>query len=259
MSVFSNFMNEVGKGLKKNAPSILLAAGITGSATAVVLGIASTPRALQIIREKEEEKGAPLTKKEAVKACWKVYIPTALALGSGIGCMVGSQVINVKRISMLTTAAQMSQTALIEYKNEVIKAVGEQREKEIQNTVNRQLEEKCVEPSQVIVIPNTGTVLCYDEYSDREFKSSKNEIDRVLIKLGKQIANSNEGAASLRDFYMEFEDVNFRPRDGDEELGWNIRNKDLNVIYGCDISPEGTPRLTIRFETNPYDGYTEWM
>ena len=262
MSVISDVSKSIGEFVQRNAPTILLTVGITGSAIAVVLGVAETPKALEIIKEKEAEKKAPLTKTEKVKACWKVYLPSALVFTGSAGCLIGSQVLNNRKISVLASVAHMSETALLEYKNAVINAIGEEKEKQITQTFEQKMDEKPTwtgKNGQTIIIPSMNDlILCYDQYSDREFVASQQEIEEIDIWVRKQLSDTNEQTVSLHDYYMQYSDNNFIAREGDEEIGWNCRDNFGLVHNRADINKYGQPRLIVSFKEKPHSNYSNW-
>lgn len=263
---FKEVVDAVSASLQKNAPVILTGIGITGCAAAVVLGIVATPRALEIIKKKEEEKGDKLTKKEVVQACWKNYIPTAVAFVGGAGCVIGGQVISTNRAKAFEHFLWISQTAALEYQAAVKEAIGEEKERLITEKFQKDYDEKHLSKTEVspitgspiIVSSMSDSILCYDEYSDREFISSLQELENIDIWVRKRLSDTNEQTVSLHDYYMQFSDNNFRPRENDEDLGWNCRDHFSLKHNMADINKRGIPRIVVTFREKPHANYSDW-
>lgn len=137
----------------KHAPEILMALGTVGTGTAVVYAIKAGPNAVYLIEEEEIRKAdeerakadtpeghaipfrVPLTWKEKVAACWKIYIPpVGLAIAS-IGCFWGAHGIDVRRQAVLAGLYSTAETALQEYQRKVIELMGEKQHNEIREAI----------------------------------------------------------------------------------------------------------------------------
>lgn len=121
----------------KHAPEILMALGTVGTGTAVVYAIKAGPKAVYLIEEEERLKNddTPLTWKEKIAACWKIYIPpVGLALAS-IGCFWGAHGIDVRRQAVLAGLYSTAETALQEYQRKVIELMGEKQHNEIREAI----------------------------------------------------------------------------------------------------------------------------
>ena len=80
--------------LKKHSATILSCISIAGVVITTVTAIRATPKALELIHEKEDELGVEkLTAGETIKATWKCYIPTALIGMSTISCIIGANIL----------------------------------------------------------------------------------------------------------------------------------------------------------------------
>ena len=64
--------------IKKNAPTILTCIGAAGVVTTTVMAVKATPKALEILKDAEEEKGEKLTKWEKINVAGPVYIPAVI-------------------------------------------------------------------------------------------------------------------------------------------------------------------------------------
>lgn len=74
--------------MKLNRTAVLGFIGVAvGLVCSIYTAIKATPKAEQLKKEAEENKGEPLTKKEVLKVVGKEYIPTAVA---ALGCVASA-------------------------------------------------------------------------------------------------------------------------------------------------------------------------
>lgn len=231
----------------KHSPEILMGFGIAGWATATVLAVRATPKAVRCIEEATYEKEDDLTPMEIVKASWKCYIPAAVTGVLATTCLIGSCSVSVRRHAALATAYKLSSTALDEYREQVIETVGEKKEKAIQDKVNeKQIEKTPVEQHQII---NTGrgTTLFLDPLSQRYFYSDLEFIRRAENNLNKEILHSMYGTVNINEFYDE---IRLERTDTGDMMGWNTdRMMDLNITPGA--TPWGEPCFVIGHYNRP--------
>ena len=172
----TNGLTKIVKGVrtaaKKHSPEILTGLGIAGMVTTAVMAVRATPKALILIDEAEQEKNDTLTPVETVKAAWKCYIPSMIVGGISIGCLIGASSVNARRNAALATAYALSESTLKEYQEKVIEEVGERKEREVRDKIDKdKIDQKPVSKSEVI-ITDAGDVLCFEKLSGRYFKSS---------------------------------------------------------------------------------------
>ena len=119
--------------MSKHSPEILTGLGIAGMVTTTVLAVRATPKAIQLIEKKKEELDLKpedkLTVVETVKATWKPYIPAAVTGTASVACLVGASSVNLRRNAALAAAYHLSETALTEYREQVIETIGKNKEK----------------------------------------------------------------------------------------------------------------------------------
>ena len=84
---------KIGRSLKKASPTILTCIGAAGVVATAVLAVKATPKADSLIKadSRRNHDGDPYaaTKLEAVKSCWKCYIPAAATGVATIICIFG--------------------------------------------------------------------------------------------------------------------------------------------------------------------------
>lgn len=227
------FMVGTRKAIVKHSPEILMGLGIAGWAVGTVLAVKATPKAVRCIEDATDEKEDDLTPLEIVKATWKLYIPAAVTCAAATGCLIGSCSTSVRRHAALATAYKLSETALDEYREQVVETYGEKKEKNIQDKVNlKQIEKTPVEPHDII---NTGhgNTLCLDPLSQRYFRSDLEIIRRAENRINKEMLHGMFGTANINDFYDE---IGLDRTDVGDMMGWNTEH-----LMNLHITPGMTP------------------
>lgn len=100
--------HKIGRSLKKASPTILTCIGAAGVVATAVLAVKATPKADSLIKadSRRNHDGDPYaaTKLEAVKSCWKCYIPAAATGVATIICIFGANTLNKKQQASLASA-----------------------------------------------------------------------------------------------------------------------------------------------------------
>lgn len=254
--------------LKKHSPEILTGMGIIGMVGTVILSVDATPKALVLMEEKKreinndirkaaEENGHDicqhidkLTPVDTVKTVWRCYIPATVLCVASIGCLIGASSVNARRNAALAAAYTISETALKEYKNKVVETIGEKKTEKIDEVVAKaKLDSDPIEKKEII-ITDKGDVTCYDVWSGRYFKSSMDELNRIVNELNKRMLDSYYGYISLNEFY---EAVGLSATKVGNDLGWKLdggRNL-IELNFDSQIATDGTPCLVVDFDTRP--------
>jgi hypothetical protein len=255
----AKFMNNVSSTMSKHSPEILTGIGIAGMITTTILAVKATPKALELINEeryyRDQNEEEDISKLDAVKLCWKCYIPSAVTGVVSVACLIGASRVSLKRNAALATAYKLSETALTEYREKVIETIGEKKEQNVKDQVAKdRIEQNPVSKNEVIV-SEKGNTLCYDVISGRYFKSDIEKIKRAENDLNKEILHSMCGYASLNDFY---EEIGLPSTSLGDELGWNTSSL-LDIDFSSQIADDGTPCIVVNYEVAPRYGYDKYM
>lgn len=242
----------VGK-IKDYSPEILISAGVVGMTTSTVLAVRATPRALQLIKEKEQElETTMLTPKETIQAAWKPYIP---AIGVGLvsaSCIILGTSQNIKRNAALATVYAVSENTLKEYQRRTRAIAGEEKAREIETAVAKA---RIADAKPVIVdydnseyITNTGDgdTLIFDSFSGRYFRSSMNALDRAMNSINKSLLN--EHYMTMNDFYNE---INIPTIEAGSLIGWSAEVELMDIGYDSDVDKNGQPYLILTHYNRP--------
>lgn len=233
--------------LRKNASEIMMGLGITGMFTATFVAVKATPEAIRRIEErKKEEKVEKLTPIETVKAAGTCYIPAAVLSLISAGCLIGAGSVSKKRNAALATAYGLSESALSLYKEKVVEAVGEKKEKKIQDAVAKERIDSHPVGTSQIIITGKGSELCYDTVSGRYFESNIDKLDKVEIVINKRLISQDY--VSLNELYDELGLPGIKVGDA---MGWNIRKDKLEFRYSTQLTEDGRACIVVGYEVAP--------
>lgn len=240
----------------KHAPELLMGFGIGCSIASTFLAVKATPKALQAIEvEKREKNVDKLTPVDTVKATWKYYVPAAVVGVSSVVCLLEASSIHAKRTAVLTAAYQLSETALSEYKDAVIKTIGEKEEKAVREQVSEtRMEQNPPSKSEVFGTGN-GYDIILEPTSQRYIKSSEAAIRDAVSRLNIQMSHDMFGYVSLNDFYDE---IGLTHTDIGDNLGWNAEKGVIEIDFHLSRDPDGKPCSALYFDTPPTWGYDKF-
>ena len=212
----------------KHEPEILMSIGLAGLTFSVVWGVKATIKAVKICDKKKEETGRDkLTKKEIFKLTWKTYLPVAISTGLSIPCIIAGNRVSSRRNAALVAAYTISENALREYQSKTKELVGEEKEKEIRDTI---AQDKLNETKEIkeIVLADDSEQLFYEPLSGRYFKGTWNKLSEIVNDLNARALSSVTGYYTLNDFY---EAIGLDSIDLGEEIGWGTPG----LVPGCGL------------------------
>ena len=246
---FKPLIRSVERWARKRSPEILVAIGIVSMGSAIVLAVKDTPKAMEIIEQKEEEKQAELTPVEKVKATAKVYAPSAVAFIVGASCVVGASSIHLHRNAALAAAASLTDATFKSYRESVTEKLGKDVEKEISTDVAaKSMTQHPVDATPVANHPGgDNTTWCFDPLSGRYFWSSINTIEKAANLFNKQMRD--EVRLSCNEWY---DYLGIDHADLGDDSGWDIdRNGYLELSWASKLDDRGNPALVIVYSNPP--------
>lgn len=242
----------VSKALKKHSPEILTGIGIAGMIFTTISAVKATPKALQLVDEREIKEGKRLTNSEVVKTAWKCYIPAAVTGVCSVGCLIGASSVNVRRNAALATAYTISETALKEYKDKAVEVVGEKKEQAIRDAVAKDKLEKAHVSDREFIITGKGETPCFEPLTNACFKSDIETIRKAENTLNKRMRDDMR--ITVNEFLQE---IGLDPCDDaiGENMGWDIDKGYIDLDFSSQLV-EGVPYLVIGHHNPPrYIGY----
>ena len=237
--------NNVVNAISDKSPEILIGFGLAGMLTSTVLAVKATPKALDILEQEDRE----LSKVDKVKLTWKCYAPVAIGYCASAACIIGANSVNSKRNAVLAGAYKISEAALLEYRDKVTEVLGEEKEKEIRDSIAEDRVRKTERKGEVIVA-GKGDTLCYDMHSGRYFKSNMDEIKRKLNEINYKLMQDN--ILSVNDFYDQ---IGLDPINTGYDFGWLVDDGLIQLYFTSILTEDGQPCLAVHFDNMPRMGY----
>lgn len=236
--------------LKKNSSTILTVVGAAGVVGTAVTAVKATPKALDILRVVEEEKGEELTKFEKVKVAGPVYIPSILIGAATIACIFGANVLNKRQQAALMSAYALLDNSYKEYRGKVKELYGD----EVDLHIKKEIAKDKYDTSGITL--EEDEILFYDEYSERYFEASMDKVREAEYQINKII--STNGGAYLNEYYamLGIDDYEY----GDY-MGWSREqmmdgswNPWLDFVHNKVEMEDGLECIIIAFGIDPsYD------
>ena len=219
----------------KYLPSILTGAAITGMVETVILSVKATPKALDILEEKQ-----PQTKKEIVKETWKCYIPAAIAGSITITCILTANHVHLLREAGIVAAYSVLGEKFSDYRERS----GEKHDKKIMDQIKKEHISEAVanKPDAPLEV---GKIWVYEPESDQYFQATTEQILWAELTANKMFAN--QGWVSLNQFLdllPEADRVDFGDYYGwytiDEDGTWDFNWSFYRGTPWIDIQPQIT-------------------
>lgn len=237
--------------LERHSSTILTCIGAVGVAATAILAVKATPKAMDIIKEVEEDKGEKLTKMEIVKVAGPCYIPSIAVGASTIACIFGANILNKRNQASLISAYALLDNSYKEYKNKVKELYGEDSERNIKQTLVKNkyegYEHKDYNDKQ----------LFFDNYSMQFFESTLEDVlagEKAINDIFKMY-----GYAKLSDLYICW---GLDVTTSDYALGWSMAtgnyaypNKEIDFVHESVIQEGGTECIIISMPNEPAADY----
>lgn len=243
---------------KDNSTNILTGLGVLGVVSTAVLAAKATPKALDILAEKEEYKqeeyGESLTLFEKAISVAPAYMPAVLMGTATVACILGANHINQVKQANLMAAYTCLDATYKDYRNKVKDILGEDGAKRIDKELEKEryICEKHGDP--------TIKRLFYDEFSGRYFEKSIYEMLKATYDANRIYGMLGE--MSLNQLY-EFFDL--APTELGKQIGWNAA-KDwecynfawLDISWEPIETPDGLEAFGVCFNIDPSKDFQEW-
>ncbi len=227
-----------------------------GTVSAVIVTAKKKPK-IDAIIENYKENPDEDSKKQAVIDIAKEVLPSAIPVAimevAGVSFIFGGQKNLIKTNAALSSAYAISEAALKRYRDNVIEAIGEKKERDIYDKTAQDLCDERPVPENQIIITGDGETLCKDLLSGQEFKSDIERIRSARNEFNDLL--NREDCASLNDCYYL---MGIATNDIGEALGWN-RDRDglVDFVYSS-VLVKGKPCLTISFSPAPKYGFDKF-
>lgn len=238
------------KFIKKNSPLILTVMGITGGVTTVIMVGKVSPKAKEVLDQVKEDCAERGDDKktlfiEEVKAVGPMYLPAAIMGGVSIACIIGSYSVNTRRAAALATAYSISETKLKDYQEKVIETIGKNKEEKVRKSIVEDKLKNNEEAKEMAEHIPEGMQLCYDEFSDRPFYNTWDNIVNVEKKLNQRLYS--EMWVSLNDLFYE---LDMKPVAYGDDYGWEA-GEIIDIRPGSHLMDNMATALSIEYSCSP--------
>ena len=276
LSFLNNLIKEANKIpvlADKNAPLLLMLAGIGGLAATVVSAVKATPLAIDKMDDeiaKRYEKGEieyeelpmsvnksdmefrfdELGPKQIVKSCWKCYVPTVILGALSISSFIGSYKVNTARLTAMTAMYEFTANAYDRYRRNVAKVSPKTDAKATKASRDEQVKDI---PESKFDGLSEGKEVCIDLYTGNVFYSTREDVLVAVNKIKDKFL-AGEMFVSLNEFYDEVDADHVGVGD---DVGWSP-DTDLDIQFDS-VLRNGKPCLTIGYFANPRFDYGSLM
>ena len=245
--------SSAGKFMSKNLPTILMSTGIIGMVSGTVLACYETPKAIKLLEERKESlEKEKLNALETVVAVAPAYWKPAAVSFMSVMCIIYANNISLKRQAAALAAYTLSENKLKDYKDAVVKTVGEKKSEEIEDKVAEEAIRKNPTSNQPVIFAG-GDTLCYDSISGRYFRSSIEKVRQAVNELNATLLQ--EGDVTLNELYekLGLDDVTIG-----NDLGWSYRSTGeiIDIHFSSKLTENGEPCLVMTYEVAP--GYSHY-
>ena len=202
--------------LKQALPMVMSGLACTGVVATAVLSVKATPKALTLL---EEEYGAePPSAVDAVKTCWKLYLP-AVGVGLGtIGLIIGAHCLNRRMQASLASAYGLMNSYYRDYQKKVKEVVGEEKEREIRKAIAQdKYEDAAFIDIDLLGVPSEEKALFYDPWGQRYFTALTEDVRNAEYHVNRNFAL--KGAVGVNEFYTL---MGVEPLEELVDVGWSI-------------------------------------
>lgn len=287
-----NAIANVGKVVEQKSPAILTGIGIGSFVGCAVLAVKATPKAIQLMDLKAQEKYIELlnpndsaeyetyeewlgveerrivqpsvyfqvlTPVEVIKSTWRAYTPSVGLGVIGLVCLIAAARVNSARNAAFAGAASIAEKALYEYQQKVFDILGEDKANEIRDQIAKDHIQKIdVEPvsgvdNQVVCSRGTGDTWIYDPVTDRKWKSDLETVRAAMNDFNHDLIGGIYG--SLNDWYYC---LGIKGVQIGDDIGW-CSDKLLDIRFAAMVLDNGEPAIVLDYETLPNSQYMYGM
>lgn len=239
-----------------NSPLILTGLGVIGTATTAVLAVQAGMESRKVVEDARYKAsvdrvvgGDPIvfTRKEQFAMTWKLYILPVVSFSVTAGCIIGAQKINARRAAAIAGVLALTQEDLRTYKEKVKEKLTGPQYKKVNDEIAEKKAREIFTKEPPIHVPD-GEVICIETYTQRQFPSTKNKLEKAENTMNKRIFSGKSGdAICLSDFYDE---IGLQHTAISDELGWNT-SLPMELEFSSLLTDDGRPVLTFSYVENP--------
>lgn len=246
--------------------TLMIGGGVAGLWIAGITAIRATPKASMLLEERrcrkhdeyleDAEKNPTLTLKDYVQVTWRYYLPPILLAGVSTGAIIFAHKSDRKENAALAAAYALSEGRLREYTEKVVETIGEKKEKEVREAIDKDRVEKNPAVESEIINTGEGDTLCMDAWNGRYFYSDIEVLRRAAVDLSRRVLDGE--MVSVNDFYDR---INLPQAKNGDYFAWEIGNHHemIELAFSSQLDFKKRPVLVMDFKFMPrfYD-QTPW-
>lgn len=236
----NNNIHKLLQTLNRNTPTILTAAGVTGTITTAYLAAkAGYKTAKRLEGEPPGWQDKELVKKKLLIVA-PLYVPPTASAILTVSAIVFSGREHAKRVAAAVSAYTITERAFSEYKEHVIDEIGKHKEQTLRDDIVAKTIEANPHENKIIHI-GEGKVLCCELYTKRYFMSDMETLRRAQNDVNEQIIN--DIYVSLDAFY---DTIGLPHTSTSSEIGWDS-NRLMELEFSTVLSEDGRPCLAFSY------------
>lgn len=209
--------------IRRNGSTILTVLGGVGVVATALSTAKATTKAIDILELERQEKGEELTTSEKIKKVGPAYIPAVITGVATVACIFGANVLNQKHQAALMSAYALLDSSYKDYKRKLVELYGKETHQSVVDAIAvekaediRITSESLCNICDLSTEDNLGEpVLFYDEYSNRYFESTIEQVITAEYHLNRNYIL--RGYSVLNELY-EF--LGLETTDYGAEVGW---------------------------------------
>lgn len=238
--------------------SLMIGGGIAGMVIAGVTAVRVTPKASMLLEERRcskhdaylenTEANPQLTIKDYIQVTWKYYLPPIALATVSAGAIIFAHKVDRKENAALAAAYAISESRLKEYSEKVLETVGEKKEKEVRNAIDKDRVNNNQPVDSEIISTGQGDTLCMDAWNGRYFYSDIEVLRRAAVDLSRAVLNDE--TVTLNDFYDR---IDLPQTKNGDFFAWEIGNHHemIELSFSSQLDFKKRPVLVMDFKFAP--------
>nr|DAO50480.1 MAG TPA: hypothetical protein [Caudoviricetes sp.] len=238
--------------------SLMVGGGIAGMVIAGVTAVRVTPKASMLLEERRcskhdaylenTEANPQLTIKDYIQVTWKYYLPPIALATVSAGAIIFAHKVDRKENAALAAAYAISESRLKEYSEKVLETVGEKKEKEVRNAIDKDRVNNNQPVDGEIISTGQGDTLCMDAWNGRYFYSDIEVLRRAAVDLSRAVLNDE--TVTLNDFYDR---IDLPQTKNGDFFAWEIGNHHemIELSFSSQLDFKKRPVLVMDFKFAP--------
>lgn len=238
----------IGNELKKHAPTILTGVSVIGVAATAYLASRAGYKAATHIVEHEITTGEVVRDpKTKVQLAWRYYIPPLSVGMATVACMITSNVLSVKRQTVLLGAYALAEQSFATYRQKIVENFGEDDEQTIHEIITEDATQQTLEESTLVRKDDQDIFV--DAFSGQDFLSTIPKVEAAQNAILDEI--EARGFAKLNYFYQM---IGARTTEMGDDFGWNS-DRPIDVVVTPLVTQDKRAGFGIGFRQKPVPEY----